>query len=130
MAELISSGKIVKKPVIVVNPNFFLPPGVVDARPMTEEELALEGTKGQNQTERAFSAGLPGTIEADPDKPIKLPVLRPPTDIAVKSQRVRNNADGTSVVDVVLAVPDVEGATGYDVRITNEIKIIGEILTP
>lgn len=46
------------------------------------------------------------------------PFLEVPQNITVKSQTIRYTPEGRQVVDVVLEWDEVEGASGYDVRVT------------
>lgn len=41
-----------------------------------------------------------------------------PEAIEIISQDVRTAPDGRQVIDIVIEVTDVDGATGYDVRVT------------
>lgn len=45
-------------------------------------------------------------------------ILPPPSNIRVKSQTVKYTPEGRQLVDVVLEWDEVEGAVGYDVRVT------------
>lgn len=112
--ELINSGKIIKKPEIVVNPNFFLPPGVVDAREMDEEEFNLGGTKGDSG--KSYGDGSAPPVDIIDAGPPGVGLL-PPFGIDILSQEVRTTASGAQVVDVIIEFADIAGATGYDLRI-------------
>lgn len=44
--------------------------------------------------------------------------LLPPNNITVISQRLRRNRGGKDVVDLIIEVEDMPGATEYEVRVT------------
>lgn len=115
MAESISSGRIVKKPEIVVDPNFYVPPGITDVRTQTNEE------RGAIQPgSRGVEGGDGIDIEYTFDNPDLDPagMLRPPAWMKVISQVVRQGPAGQQVVDVILEVEDVPGADDYQVRVS------------
>ena len=113
MAESISSGRIVQKPEVVLDPNFFLPPGVTGMRLETLEERGRKSPAGLNQ-------GGDEVIdqEFNFDNPDLDTSLRPPSWIKVISQTVRKGPTGIQVVDVVIEVEDVPGVDDYQVRVT------------
>lgn len=116
----ISSNQIIKKPDVILNPNFFLPPGVVDARHASEVEAAEEEI-----TEIVDFNPVPGgdiietpidDIGSETGPPPT--ILLPPDSVIVVSQEVRTVANGQQVVDVILEVADVEDSIQVDVRLT------------
>jgi hypothetical protein len=114
MAESISSGRIVQKPEVVLDPNFFLPPGVTGMRLETLEERG-------RQSPGSIIAGSDGEVidqELEFENPDIDSSLRPPSWIKVISQTVRKGPTGIQVVDVVIEVEDVPGVDDYQVRIT------------
>lgn len=61
--------------------------------------------------------GGDGIIVELPEPPPAQPAgLRPPSSINVVGFVTRTGADGRTVVDAIIDVQDVAGATGYDVR--------------
>lgn len=65
---------------------------------------------GQTNTPASSLPSLPTDNLSIPNTPIIL---------SVKSQQVNHNPDGSSTVDVVLTVQNIEGVSEYDVRIAN-----------
>ncbi len=120
----INSNQIIKKPDVVINPNFFLPPGVVDARYPNDEEVTtgdvdiisditdttddIVNTDGDTVTDDPSDVGEVN----DTDK------LYPPDTVIVVSQTIRFSETGQQVVDVILEVPDVQDSIQVDVRMT------------
>jgi hypothetical protein len=121
-----TSTKSVKNaPAIVLDPNFFLPPNVVDMRYRTAEE-ENDSAVGRSDSgeivnveydDSGFSELQEGVDENDENDSVSS-FLSPPDYANVVSQTVRVTADGKFVVDVILDVEDVPGAVQYDVRIT------------
>lgn len=51
------------------------------------------------------------------DIPVSMPAgLQPPSTITVVDQVFRKGADGRTVVDLIIEVPDMPGATEYEIR--------------
>lgn len=113
MAESISSGRIVQKPEVVLDPNLFLPPGVTGMRLETLEE---RGRKSPGSS----SGGDDTSIDSEYtyDNPDLDTSLRPPAWLKLISQTVRTGPTGIQVVDVVIEVEDVPGVTDYQPRVT------------
>lgn len=113
MADNINSGKIIQEPTTTIDPRFFVPPGVIDVRERTADESAqiydVDTTvvSGEDVQPPAPDSINDGTRLATPSS---ITVVTP--------QTVRFAPDGTQVVDVILEIADVEGATNYDVRVT------------
>jgi hypothetical protein len=62
-----------------------------------------------------------------PPPPSNLPIpgtdpstsgLRPPDSVTIVAQKVRTALDGTQLIDLVLEIGEVPGATDYEVRVT------------
>lgn len=99
-----------------VDPRFFLPEGIIDARPANQDEtkayrnpefIVEQEPESLNSLEIA-SGAEPGTAS----------VLSAPNFINIVSQVVRFTSDGSQVVDVTIEVEDVIGAENYDIRMT------------
>jgi hypothetical protein len=116
----INSNQIIKKPDVVIDPNFFLPPGVVDARYPNEIEV--------NTDEIDTVIDADDVLDADSDVIIDEPeetgedndtvIIYPPDTAIVVSQTIRFDGTGQQVVDVILEVPDVDDSIQIDVRMT------------
>src|SRR4051812_36635605 len=106
----IKDTNVIKTPEIVIQPPFALPKDVVDVRPATEEEVQY------NPTGEVASAGL------SPEQGGAIPSATTPdttvtssgagknaATLTIVSQKSRQTADGTTVVDVII---DIEGGVG------------------
>lgn len=125
MAKQIRDTQIIKTPEVVIDPRFFfVPDDVVGVRPATTEDLIPDDPDDDYLSGVDYDADLlndtVGTdIPPDEGGVVDTPgTLQTPQTISVVSQTVRITADGTTVVDVVLAVEDIAGATNYEVRVT------------
>ena len=111
----LSTSQVKQKPAVVIDPNFFLPPNIIDMRHPIETD--------PNQEDGDEDTGGAGEVSEN-DNVIDVPTgettsgLYPPDNITIVSQEVHVGADGTSVVDVVIDVQDSPGAVSYDVRLT------------
>lgn len=105
---------------IEIDPNFFLPPSIVDARyadtTTRKPSDSTGGTPG--------GVGQVDTVVQTPDTPEVSPIptqtgpVAIPSDITIVSQTVRMSDDGSWVVDVVLDVQPDDGATvNYEARV-------------
>lgn len=117
-----NSNQIIKKPDVVIDPNFFLPPGVVDARYPNEIEVTTDEISEVIDTDDVIDVDDSSDVTLDePEEtgedndPI---VLYPPDTAIVVSQTIRFDGSGKQVVDVVLEVPDVDDSIQVDVRMT------------
>ncbi|ASR76494.1 hypothetical protein SEA_TRIBUTE_60 [Streptomyces phage Tribute] len=116
----INSNQIIKKPDVVIDPNFFLPPGVVDARYPNEIEVTTDEITDVIDTD--------DILDADSDTNLDEPeetgedndtvILYPPDTAIVVSQTIRFDGSGKQVVDVILEIPDVQDSIQVDVRMT------------
>jgi hypothetical protein len=124
----INTGQIIQRPTTTVDGNFFIPPGVVDLRYKTEEEIRAEDANNddpspENSTPESapefevvdvsaapFAEGT-GTPPANPEIPA-------PDWLTVVSQTVKFSNDGTSLVDVIIEVQDIPGVSLIDVAVT------------
>lgn len=111
----INSNQVIKKPDVVIDPNFFLPPGVVDARYPNDEETDQaevdEVTDAEDASEDIVYYEAP---ENDEDNDVT--TLYPPDSVVVVSQTIRTGDNGQQVVDVILEVEDVSDSIQVDVR--------------
>jgi hypothetical protein len=126
----ISTANVIKTPEVVLNPVFFLPPDVVDVRvedtsdPTEEDGVTYDDVIDADDalTEDGSSTD-DGTVVDTPNIPLDddgegAEVLPTPQWMQIIDQQVRIAPDGKAVVDVVIELEDVTGATEYDVRMT------------
>ncbi len=99
--------QIVQKPDIKIDPEFFVPPDIIDVS-KKEGDTSNEGTD-----ETDFGEGE-GELE---DGVIKRPGLVPPDSAVIVEQIVRVTKGGKYVVDVVFRVPDQDGVTKYNTKV-------------
>jgi hypothetical protein len=121
-----TSAKSVKyAPPIEIDPNFFLPPTVVDMRYRNLEDASDSTTTRSDQTGEVVNVDYDevsySELERDTD-PFEnesvSTIISPPDYVTVVSQQVRVASDGKFVVDIILDVEDVPDAIQYDVRLT------------
>ena len=102
---------LISQQPITVDPNFFLPPSLINGEyssvdgPFSEDDETVGGT-GDTVVEVIDESATDGGITG----------LRPPDTVTVFSQTVRIAPDGRQVIDVLLDVETVEGAADYEVR--------------
>lgn len=92
---------------IILNSNFFVPPGVVDVRAQTDDDAV----------DTFYDVGdiaVEGPTLDDPEDVVPMP----PSSYTIVEQRVRLSAGGQAVVDVTLEFPDVYGIETIEVRTT------------
>lgn len=105
---------------IEIDPNFFLPPNVVDVRysDINEEDTSLQHDDDGEivgvdyDTPTVYDEGqdlLPAGSSS---------LLAPPDNITVVSQQVRVAADGKFVVDLIIEVADEPNIIKYDVSLS------------
>lgn len=115
----INSNEIIKKPDVVIDPNFLLPPGVVDARYPNEEEVDQadidQVTADGDELIVSEIEFLEPVEESEDNDPT---ILYPPDNLVVVSQTVRMGDNGQQVVDVVLEILDVDASIQVDVRMS------------
>lgn len=116
----INSNQIIKKPDVIIDPNFFLPPGVVDARYPNEIEVTTDEVDDVVDTDDVLDADSDVILE-EPEETGEdndTTLLYPPDTAIVVSQTLRFDGTGKQVVDVILEVPDVQDSIQVDVRMT------------
>jgi hypothetical protein len=106
---------VANKQPVVLDPNFFLPPGVVDVRHVNDNET--DGLYPDDVEETAVEGE---DVTAPEDAPIDITsdVLQPPASITIVSQTVKVANDGKFAVDVVIEVEDLPGVNTYETRLT------------
>ena len=111
-----STRNVVLKQPVVLDPNFFSPPGVVDVRYINDNE-----TDGL-YTDDSEDTVVDGSDSESPDdlivnNPVSIG-LQPPSNVTVVSQTVKVATDGRFVVDVVIDVEDMPGVNNYETRLS------------
>jgi len=108
-----------------VDPNFFLPPGVADLgynNPDDKTDPALERSETTGEVIAfEYDESALGSDDGDSsgaDSGDTSSGLRPPDYVTVISQVMRLTSDGRYVVDIILDVEDIPGATTYEVGLT------------
>ncbi|WXW92555.1 hypothetical protein SEA_ENYGMA_64 [Streptomyces phage Enygma] len=118
----INSNQVIKKPDVIIDPNFFLPPGVVDARYPDEIENDQEEITDVIDTDDVLDIDSDSLAEVDEPEETgednDTTTLLPPDTVIVVSQTIRVSDNGQQVVDVILEVPDVDESIQIDVRMT------------
>lgn len=112
MAEVITSGKVIQKPEIVLDATDFLPPGIIGVRTQTREEAGHPedfGSADNNGNELLEMDGADYVADVT-----SLPI---PTFMKVVSQVSRVEEDKTILVDVVIETDDFPGITEFDARL-------------
>lgn len=115
-----TSGKQVKQvQPVEIDPNFFLPPNVVDMRYADIDE-ADDSATTRSDTGEVVSVNYDevdySDLITDPGTGTVPPLLFPPDSVTLVSQQVRVTDDGRFVVDVILEVEDIPGVINFDVR--------------
>lgn len=85
-----------------IDPRIFLPP---------VEGYEYRGGAGAEENDSSVELDLP---------PSSAPGLQPPSQVYVVDQIFRKGPDGRTVVDLVIEVEPVAGATEYEVRVAAE----------
>lgn len=117
-----TSSKSVKySPPTEIDPNFFLPPNVVDMRYVNVEEnedstMARDDDSGEIVNVDYQDTSYSELEDSEDSGPVSA-VISPPNYAEVVSQTVRVTEDGKFVVDVVLDIEDVPGAVNYNVKV-------------
>lgn len=114
----ISTSRVSRKPDTVLDPNFFLPPGVVDMRYRTDQD-PTDDTDNPDMSESVIDIEFDDTdtSEGDVAGDEGNVIIAPPSSLVVLSQTVRHAPDGHSVVDVILSVEDGPDVANYEVQI-------------
>lgn len=107
MAQQIRDTNVIKTPEVVINPQFFLPPDVIDMR--------------SGYVDQFEEADVSVDEESDADAPLNDDAesngLDAPENFSVVDQIVRIGPDGNAVVDVIIEFDD-DGHNEYDIRVT------------
>jgi hypothetical protein len=116
----IKDTNVVKTPEVVLHPTFFFPPGVVDISSGTsestdEDDVTYDDSASVDVVTDSAEDSTETTIIDDDGSAEQLPT---PQWMTIISQEVRISSDGKAVIDVVIELEDVTGATEYDVRVT------------
>lgn len=120
MAEVITSGKVIQKPEIVLEPTDFLPPGILGVRTQTRDEAGQPGVSGEGQATEQDEViinddPLNNGNEPDADAPEVMPI---PQSFRIISQTEKVGADGKVTIDVLIETDDFPGINEFEVRLT------------
>lgn len=115
MSEVITSGKVIKKPEVVVDPTDFLPPGVIDMRTKTREEAGTPDGLAVDISDREEELIV---IENQDDPGDTRAVLPVPQDMKIVSQIIKIGRDKKVTVDVLIETSDLTGVSSFEVRLT------------
>ena len=120
MAEVITSGKVIQKPEVVLEVDDFLPPGVLGVRRKTRDEAGQIGQSGEGnatlQDEVIINDDPLGLDPGDDgDAPDVLPI---PQTLRIISQTEVIGEDGKVTVDVLIETDDFPGIREFEVRLT------------
>lgn len=110
MAQQIKDTNVIKTPEVVINPQFFLPPDVIDMR-SGYTEIIDENNVSFDDIVDADDPVAPDTDDSDDNG------LEAPENFSVVEQIVRIGPDGNAVVDVIIEFID-DGHNEYDIRVT------------
>lgn len=115
MSEVITSGKVIKKPEVVLDNTDFLPPGIIDVRTQNREEAGapngLVGDNSGNEEEDLI-------VIEDADPAVEVNTLPVPQDMKIVSQTIKVGLDKKITVDVLLETSDLPGIRQFEARIT------------
>ncbi len=116
----IKDSNVIKTPEVVLNPLFFIPPGVVDVRTGTGDVTDEDGSSFDDVSDLQVidvddAITDPDLVDGDSDG-TEAPAT--PQWMSIIGQEVRIATDGRAVVDVVIELEDVTGASEYDIRVT------------
>lgn len=105
-----------KKPNNVVIPdNFYIPPGTEGFVRQNGDTVVDDSSDPEDGPIEVYDAT--DTV-GESTAPVPVTLMTPTGIAIVGAQFVRTGIDGTQVVDVLIQIDDVPGATGYDVRLT------------
>lgn len=123
--DQIKTTNVIKAPEIVLDPTFFLPPDVVDVRvgntsdPAEEDGVTYDDIVDVDDVIISDDdLANPGPEVPTDDDGEGAELLPTPQWMNIIDQQVRIAPDGRAVVDVVIELEDITGATEYDVRMT------------
>ena len=94
-----------------IDPNFFVPPNVIGLE-------QAEPIDYSTATDSAIYDITPTDGSIEITNPTSTSALQPPSTVTIYSQTISVGPDGMALVDVILDIVDVPGATSYDIRIS------------
>lgn len=96
------------------NPNISLPRDLKSFVPSSD---ALDQLSGATASKLASSVNSIDLIDVEEQAPLDQIVPQTPVILSIKSQTIGFQPDGTSKVDVVLEIQDVDNAVEYEIRV-------------
>jgi len=120
MAEVITSGKVIQKPEIVLDSSDFLPPGIQGARSQTRDEASRpDGFGGDGNDQEGTTNDIVNDNPLDNPQDDTAPDLMPiPTFMKIVSQTIKVGLDKKITLDVVIETNDFPGIREFEARIT------------
>lgn len=107
---------------VYIDPQFFLPPNVLDIRYVETDNLVdedesddLTETESSTDTIIENSSGDVTWVDYTPEEHSELPI---PDGLTFVSQTVKAAAGGGYLVDIVVDIPDLPGVETFDVAVT------------
>lgn len=116
MAENINELSIQRKPVFLLEPDAFLPPGVEGL--YLKEQVLDDDIDYQLYQSGDIEEPLTTELLSDGEEIVDTAAGFVPETVLVASQEVKFGPDGKQVVDVVIEILDAPEGTKFDVRIT------------
>ena len=114
-----SGNSVTAKPPVQIDPNFSLPPNIVNTEFLNPDDVVRSESRGDDGEliTIAYDETTPtdGTTTGDGDVGDS---LLPPSTVTVIEQQVRALSGGNYAVDIIIEVEDVDGANEYEVRLT------------
>ncbi len=131
MAEVITSGKVIQKPEIVLEPTDFLPPGIQGVRTKTRDEMGPFNAGADSSADELLVNPFPEEDEIDfedtpPASGGDLGQLPVPNDMKIISQTLRVGPDGKITVDVVIETSDFPGIEEFEAKLTKDMVLVVE----
>ena len=105
----VNDSNVIKTPAVVVDQRFFFPEDVIDIKQKSSKSSITNSYSDSDSITDTYSAGDPTVLIGGLDAPRYLTII---------SQTARITSDGKTLIDVVLEVEDVPGATHYEIRVT------------
>ena len=103
------------------DPNLELPVGLknVNVTPTVQEGTVVDNPSDDFDLDVQLES-YEDEASDEPDEDVPNDILEPPGSFEIVSQTVRTAPDGRQVVDIVIEVEDMPGASDYEFRITTQ----------
>lgn len=120
MSEVITSGKVIQKPDLVIEVDDFLPPGLIGVRTRKRDEAGSFDSSSPDSSFTLVEEDLPGSDSPGEPQDWLYDTLPVPNDMVIISQTSRVGPDGKMVVDVVIETPDFPGIVEFESRLIRD----------